>query len=254
MLSTFPDEFTEEELSRAVVEWVDSDMIFHRWEDRPLREHVAFSTGFVIATSPQHLQARLAPGLSRVIQTRLGGQRLSLEAVLHIFGAERYGEAHFSTAACTVMEVEGALYFLRELSAVDPQAASPLIPCLCTLAQKSLDVHRESIINSLPSISELHALPLLQILWRCTPDIARSLGKLETRKHLELLLPPLYATASLPTPSVPLQCDKPYDRSVAIRLAQEVRDARATAFDCAATLSSLLGKEVFDPPLKRTMG
>ncbi|TYZ58640.1 hypothetical protein PybrP1_009227 [[Pythium] brassicae (nom. inval.)] len=102
---------------------------------------------------------------------------------------------------------DGALYLVRELCAVAPDAAVALLPLVADVA----------ILRHFPQTGVLQ-----ETVWRQLPHMCAALGKREFKRHLELFFDPLVFT-----------------------LQGSHRLARFAAKDCVASLSKQIGASIF---------
>jgi hypothetical protein len=236
VLSTFHSSLPLGELEACVGEWVGAlgDSAYESCQ-RPFREHCAMATGFALAVhaSPHEL----AKGVCVEVERRLSSAGIA--SPLPPF---------------FVQEMEGGLFLMRELAAVVPELASPLIPLLSSLAARSIEVCTG---GGGCDESEGH-FRLLESLWRCMGDVSKGVGRLETKRHLDALLPPLSDTATLASPSIPPLSPSlgggGMERVKAMGKAQLCRAARLSAMECAQVLAVVVGKSIFSARLSPSQG
>lgn len=240
ILSSFPTALTQGDFQAFVNDWVGAlgDAAYES-SQRPFREHCAMATGLALAVaSPREFSLELSKGVCEEVERRLSCWSSAGSAL--------------PPPSFFVQEMEGGLFLMRELAAVAPELASPLIPLIATLATRALEV---CLGVSGGDESEGH-YRLLESLWRCVGDVSKGVGRLETKRHLDALLTPLSDTAALPSPSIPPPPPPPGgglggveggggERVKAMAKAQLCRAARLSAQECAQTLAVVVGKSIF---------
>lgn len=239
ILSSFPTALTQGDFKAFVNDWVGAlgDATYES-SQRPFREHCAMATGLALAVaSPREFSLELSKGVCEEVERRLS--------------CWSPPESAHPPPSFFVQEMEGGLFFMRELAAVAPELASPLIPLIATLATRALEV---CIGVSGGDESEGH-YRLLESLWRCVGDVSKGVGRLETKRHLDTLLTPLSDTAALPSPPIPSPPPPGGglggvgvgggERVKAMAKAQLCRAARLSALECAQTLAVVVGKSIF---------
>jgi hypothetical protein len=128
---------------------------------------------------------------------------------------ERAMSSELATAAAAATSasssLDGAIYLLRELGAVDPPAAGALLPALADAASQ----------RGCP-------LGVLETLARPLPDVGRAVGKQALKRALDSFLQPLCELAAAP-PTDP-----------------DTRGAALVAGDALAQLRAQVGPPIFD--------